>query len=83
MPAAPVPTPVAADSTGLDQASWIADVRDALEDFPHWVLYTWQADGVGGISAAGSAPVSIQQPKINGSSAASDNTPIMYRRRQH
>lgn len=77
MPANPVPNPAAADSTGLADSQWIGDVRDALEDFPRWLLETWTADGVNGVNTAGAAPLGVQFPKINGSSTAGDNTPIV------
>jgi hypothetical protein len=73
--AAQVPNPGAADSTGLPDSTWIAKVRDALEDFPRWLLEQFTADGVNGISSPSAAPVSVQFPKINGSSATGDNTP--------
>lgn len=75
MPANPVPNPAAADSTGLPDSQWIGDVRDALEDFPRWLLETWTADGVNGVNTAGAAPLGVQFPKINGDSTA--NTPIV------
>lgn len=75
--AAPVPNPAAADSTGLPDSSWIAKVRDALEDYPRWLLEQFTGDGVSGVNTAGSAPLSIQFPKINGSSVAGDNTPLV------
>lgn len=75
--AAAVPPPVAADSTGLPDSSWIAKVRDALEDYPRWLLETFPADGISGVNSAGSAPISVQFPKINGSSVANDNTPLV------
>lgn len=77
MTTAQVPAPVAADATGLTDAQWIADVRDALEDFPRWLLEQTVADGVNGVNTAGAAPISIQFPKINGSAAAGDNTPLI------
>jgi hypothetical protein len=77
MPANPVPVPGAADSTGLPESSWIADVRDALEDFPRWLLEQTTADGINGVSTAGAAPISVQFPKINGSATAGDNTPLV------
>jgi hypothetical protein len=75
--AAVVPNPVAADSTGLAESSWIGKVRDALEDFPRWLLEQWGADGVGGVNTAGAAPLGVQFPKINGSSVTGDNTPLV------
>jgi hypothetical protein len=77
VPVSQVPPPVAADSTGLPDTTWIGEVRDSLEDFPRWLLESWVADGVNGINAAGAAPLSAQFPKINGSSAVGDNTPII------
>lgn len=75
--AAVVPNPVAADSTGLPESSWIGKVRDSLEDFPRWLLEQWVADGVNGVSLAGAAPLGVQFPKINGSSVSGDNTPLV------
>src|ERR1035437_486443 len=72
-----VPTPVAADSTGLPDSSWIGKVRDALEDYPRWLLEQWTADGVNGVNTFGGAPLSVQFPKINGSAVSGDNTPII------
>jgi hypothetical protein len=73
----PVPAPAFADATGLSDAQWIADVRDSLEDFPRWLLETFTGDGVNGLNTATSAPISVQFPKINGSSASGDNTPLV------
>src|SRR5260370_17937273 len=75
--AAQVPNPVAADSTGLPDSSWIGKVRDSLEDYPRWLLEQFAGDGINGVSTAGAAPWGIQSPKINGSSAAGDNTPLV------
>lgn len=77
MPVTQVPPPIAADSTGQPDSQWISDVRDALEDYPRWLLETWTADGVNGVNTAGAAPLGVQFPKINGSSAAGDNTPLV------
>lgn len=75
MTVAQIPNPVAADSTGLSDATWIAEVRDSLEDFPKWQIETTTGDGVNGVNAAGAAPINVQFPKINGDSTA--NTPIV------
>lgn len=75
MPATQVPSPVAADSTGLPDSSWINKVRDALEDYPRWLLEQWVATGVDGVNTFGGAPLSVQFPKINGDAAT--NTPIL------
>lgn len=73
-----VPTPQAADSTGLPDSTWIAKVRDSLQDYPRWLLEQWpSADGVNGVSGAGAAPLSVQFPKVNGSSVTGDNTPLV------
>jgi hypothetical protein len=72
-----VPNPVAADSTGLPDSSWIGKVRDALEDYPRWLLEQWTADGVNGVSTFGAAPLGVQFPKVNGSSVSGDNTPLV------
>lgn len=77
MTTAQVPAPVAADATGLPDSWWIDTVRDALEDFPRWLLEQYIGDGVNGVNTSGAAPVSVQFPKINGSSAAGDNTPLV------
>jgi len=77
MTVAQIPPPVAADSTGLPDSYWIAEVRDALEDFPRWLLEQTTADGVNGVNAAGAAPISVQFPKINGSATTGDNTPLV------
>jgi hypothetical protein len=52
-------------------------VRDALEDYPTAQIETWTADGVNGTVAAGSQPIKVSFPKINGSAAAGDNTPLI------
>lgn len=72
-----VPPPLAADSTGLPDSWWIAKVRDALDDTPRWLLEQIAGDGVNGVLSASSAPWSVQFPKINGSSVAGDNTPMI------
>ncbi len=72
-----VPSPVAADSTGLADSSWIGKVRDALEDYPRWLLEQYTADGVNGVNTFGGAPLGVQFPKINGSAASGDNTPLV------
>src|SRR5438046_2010355 len=77
MPATQVPPPVAADSTGLPDSFWIDTVRDSLEDFPRWLLEQYVGDGINGVNTPGAAPISVQFPKINGSSAAGDNTPLV------
>ena len=77
MPATQVPPPVAADSTGLPDSFWIDTVRDSLEDFPRWLLEQYVGDGINGVNTAGAAPISVQFPKINGSAATGDNTPLI------
>ena len=77
MPATPVPPPTFADSTGLPDSTWIAEVRDSLEDFPTAQIETWPADGVNGVVAAGAQPIRVSFPKINGSAASGDNTPLI------
>jgi len=72
-----VPPPVAADSTGLQDAQWIAKVRDSLDDTPRWLLEQIAGDGVNGVNSASAAPWSVQFPKINGSSVSGDNTPLI------
>lgn len=77
MPATPVPNPNWSSSTGQPDSTWIADVRDALEDFPTQQIETWTADGVNGVATAGAQPIKASFPKINGSAAANDNTPLI------
>ena len=78
MPATPVPSPAFSSALGAADSTWIAEVRDALEDYPAWRGEQWTADGVNGVNTAQGFPVSVQFPKINGSSAAGDNTPLFY-----
>jgi hypothetical protein len=75
--AAQIPNPTASDSTGLPESTWIAKVRDSLQDYPRWLLEGFTGDGVNGVNTASGAPFGVQFPKINGSSAASDNTPLV------
>lgn len=73
--ATPIPTPVAADSTGLADTQWITDVRDALQDYPEYVVDNWIADGVSGVVSANSTPVKSSRRPINdGSLTVRDNT---------
>lgn len=41
------------------------------------MLEQWTADGVNGVSGPGAAPLGVQFPRINGSSVAGDNTPLI------
>lgn len=70
----PIPSPVAADATGLPDSTWITDVRDGLEDYPRRLTETWTADGVNGPSAVNAAPVSVLYPKINDGSLSVTNS---------
>src|SRR5436190_5105316 len=71
----PIPNPVASDSTGLPDSTWITDVRAGLRDYPKKQIETWTADGVNGPSAVGAAPLSVVYPPINGD--ATTNTPLI------
>ena len=75
MPANPIPSPVAADSTGLPDSQWIADVRAGLRDYPKKQIETWTADGINGPSGVASVPLGVVYPPINGDSTA--NTPLI------
>jgi hypothetical protein len=71
----PVPTPVAADSTGLPDSRWITSARDYLADFPAKKTETWTADGTNALfGSVASSPVSMLYPPINGT-AADGNPP--------
>jgi hypothetical protein len=71
----PIPSPVAADSTGLPDSQWIASVRDGLEDYPKYTIESWTADGTNGVVGANAAPVSTAKAPINdGSLTVRDNT---------
>jgi hypothetical protein len=61
----PVPTPIAADSTGLPDSQWITDVRDALRDYPKYTTETWTADGSNGVVGYTGAPLTVAKPPIN------------------
>src|SRR5438552_18100033 len=71
----PIPNPVASDSTGLPDLTWITDVRAGLRDYPKKLIETWTADGVNGPSAVAAAPLSVLYPPINGDATA--NTPLI------
>jgi hypothetical protein len=77
---APVPSPVAADNTGLPDRQWVSAVRDALEDYPEYTMETWTADGTNGVVASNASPLKIAQRPINdGSLIVRDNTAgILY-----
>jgi hypothetical protein len=73
----PVPTPVAADSTGLPDSRWITTARDYLADYPRKLTETWTADGTNGVfGSVSSAPVSVLYPPVNGT-AADSNPPLV------
>lgn len=75
MPSNPIPTPVAADSSGLPDSTWITAVRDALEDYAEYKLESWTADGTNGVVGAGANPLKTAQRPINDSSlTVRDNT---------
>lgn len=60
----PIPLPVAADATGLADASWIADVRDTLKDYPNWQSDSKTADGVNGVISATGLPYVLSRRPI-------------------
>lgn len=62
MPVAPVPAPVATDSTGLGDGSWINDARDGLRDYPQYTMFSWTADGTNGVVGAGANPLKVPPP---------------------
>lgn len=71
----PTPSPVAADSTGLADSSWISRVRDALRDYPKYTTDAWTSDGSNGVVAYTGAPLTVSKPPINsGSLLVRDNT---------
>ena len=73
----PIPSPVAADSTGLPDSRWITTARDYLADFPKKLTETWTADGTNGLfGSVSSAPVSVLYPPVNGT-AADSNPPLV------
>lgn len=75
MPFTPIPTPVAADATGLADGQWVTDVRDALKDYPKQDAMAWSADGVNGVVGANAMPLNIPKAPVNdGSVIVRDNT---------
>lgn len=73
--AAPVPAPVAADSTGLPDSQWITSVRDGLEDYPKYSIDSWTSDGTNGVVGPNAAPLqTTKQPINDGSLSVRDNT---------
>ena len=75
MPVSPIPSPAAADSTGLADSQWISDVRDGLRDYPVKKTETWTANGTDGPVTVSSSPLSVLFPPINGDSTT--NTPLV------
>ena len=73
--AQPIPTPAAADSTGLADDQWLAAVRDALEDFPEYVADTQTADGTNGVVGPNAIPYKTsRRPIMDGTISVRDNT---------
>jgi hypothetical protein len=73
--AAPIPSPVAADNTGLPDSQWITTVRDALEDYPEYTIESWTADGTNGVVGPAASPLKVAKRPINdGSLSVRDNT---------
>src|SRR5690349_3142556 len=75
----PIPTPVAADSTGLPDTTWITDVRDALRDYPKYTTETWTADGSNGVVSFTGAPLTVAKPPINIPGGLASNTSLLIR----
>lgn len=65
LPATPVPLPFAAEGTGLNDAQWITDCRDALKDWPMYTNESGTGNGVSGAVSAGSTPWRVTRPPIN------------------
>ena len=61
----PIPLPVAADSTGLPDSTWITHVRNRLKDYPQNTTGTWTADGANGAVSYTGAPLKVAKPPIN------------------
>src|SRR5665213_3143085 len=61
----PIPSPVAAESTGLADSVWITHVRNRLKDYPKYTTETWTADGSNGVIGYTGAPVTVAKPPIN------------------
>lgn len=64
----PIPSPVAAESSGLPDSSWITTVRDALEDYPEYRIESWTADGTNGVIGPNANPLKTALRPINDSS---------------
>lgn len=60
----PTPNRLPSDSTGLPDSQWIADVREALQDFPVPANGSWTADGVGGLFGVASAPLTLDRGPV-------------------
>lgn len=74
-PPAPIPNPVAGDSTGLSDTQWITDARDALRDYPEYFLDSWTADGTNGVISWNAAPLkTTHKPIYDGSLLVRDTT---------
>lgn len=72
---APVPSPVAADATGLPDSQWVNRVRDALRDYAKYTVDAWTADGSNGVVGYTGAPLTVSKPPVNsGSLLVRDNT---------
>ena len=61
----PIPLPVAADSTGLPDSTWVTHVRNRLKDYPKYTTETWTADGANGTVGYTGAPLTVAKPPIN------------------
>lgn len=75
----PIPQPVASDSTGLPDSTWVTDVRDALRDYPKYTTETWTADGTNGVVAFTGAPLTVAKPPINIPGGLVANTSLLVR----
>jgi hypothetical protein len=65
------PGPQLGAETGLDEAQWILEVRDAMHDYPLATVETTTADGVSGAGTASSLPYRVTRPPIQ------DNTVLV------
>lgn len=58
------PGPQIGAETGLDEAQWIADVRDAMHDYSLAAIESAPADGSSGAGTASSLPYRVTRPPI-------------------
>jgi len=58
------PGPQIGSETGLDEAQWILEVRDAMHDYPLATVESTSADGTSGAPTASSLPYRATRPPI-------------------